>query len=97
MWKCQFSPDESFMITWNGNEDPKSKSMIVWDIKSGRKLRDFAYNPKEQGAWPCFKWSHDGSMFARKGPGVITVYSTPECKILNKKSLRVLLIYFIRL
>jgi len=88
VWKCQFSPDESFMISWNGNEDPKSKSMIVWDIKSGRKLRDFAYNPKEQGAWPCFQWSHDGSMFARKGPGVITVYSTPECKILNKKSLR---------
>lgn len=88
VWRCQFSPDESYMITWDGIEDPRSKSMIVWDIKSGRKLRDFAYQPKEHGAWPCFQWSHDGTMFARKGPGVITVYSTPECKILNKKSLR---------
>jgi len=88
VWRCQFSPDESYMITWDGTEDPRSKSMIVWDIKSGRKLRDFAYDPKEHGAWPCFQWSHDGNMFARKGPGVVAVYSTPECKLLNKKSLR---------
>ena len=54
----------------------------------GRELRRFAYNPIEQGAWPCFKWSHDGTMFARKGTGIIQVYKTPECKLLDKKSLR---------
>ena len=88
VWKCQFSPDERFMITWDGKEDARTKSVIVWDIKSGRKLRDFAYNPTEHGPWPCFQWSHDGEMFARKGPGVVAVYSTPDCKLLNKKSLR---------
>ena len=88
VWRVQFSPEESYMITWDGIEDPRRKSIIVWDVKSGRKLRDFAYDPKEHGAWPCFQWSHDGSMFARKGPGVVAVYSTPECKLLNKKSVR---------
>ena len=87
-WKLQFSPDESFLVSWNGSEDPREKSIIVWDVKSGRELRRFAYNPIEQGAWPCFKWSHDGTMFARKGTGIIQVYKTPECKLLDKKSLR---------
>lgn len=32
-WKLQFSPDESYMVSWNGSEDPREKSIIVWDVK----------------------------------------------------------------
>ena len=88
VWKLQFSPCERYLISWNGNEDPRVKSIIVWDVKSGKELKKFAYNPIEHGEWPCFKWSHDGNMLARKGEGIISVYTTPACKLLDKKSVR---------
>lgn len=51
---------------------------------------------REKTAWPVIKWSHDDKYFARlkekKGEEhhqAITVYSTPEFEVLDKKSIKV--------
>jgi translation initiation factor 3 subunit B len=42
--KVNFSPRENYMVTWDGHTDPSKKdAIIVWDVRSGKQLRKFAY------------------------------------------------------
>mmetsp|Transcript_14524 Transcript_14524/g.38857 ORF Transcript_14524/g.38857 Transcript_14524/m.38857 type:complete len:714 (+) Transcript_14524:27-2168(+) len=92
---ASFSPCERYLVTCTGleveHDNPKDpQSVIVWEVSTGRALRSFLGVPAGQKMeWPLFKWSHDGSMLARRGPGVISVYSSPDMGLLDKKSLKI--------
>eukprot|EP00164_Ancoracysta_twista_P002855 GFYU01003799.1.p1 GENE.GFYU01003799.1~~GFYU01003799.1.p1 ORF type:complete len:687 (-),score=239.15 GFYU01003799.1:170-2230(-) len=88
-----FSPCENYMVTFNGYEgdDPNApEPIIIWDARSGAKLRGFP-NVKEQAntAWPFFRWSPDDKYFARIQDETIKVFETPSMKLLDKKSISV--------
>lgn len=90
-----FSPCEQYLVTSNG-EDAQRKGgpecIIVWDIRSGKKLRGF---PKGNArTWPVFKWSFDDKYLARlsrdkTGTDQVSVYQTPDMGLLDKKSFKV--------
>jgi len=90
-----FSPCEKYLVTaspqWIGsNDNPKDpQCIIVWDIRSGKKLRGFASSNLNQ--WPIFKWSHDDKYFARIADdmNMISVYETPSMELLEKKSIKI--------
>ncbi|KYR01249.1 RNA-binding region RNP-1 domain-containing protein [Tieghemostelium lacteum] len=73
-----FSPDDNYMITFAPfpNENPKDpKSICVWDIRSGKKLKMFPSPPKEHFHWPAFTWSAKDQFFAKIQPGKgISIY-----------------------
>jgi uncharacterized protein with WD repeat len=62
---CQlldFSPCENYLVTisaqFQENDNPRDpQCIIVWDIRSGKKLRGFLSGGRTQ--WPAFLWSHD--------------------------------------
>ena len=98
-----FSPDERYLVTWNPLDPgrPDAENLIVWETRTGKRLRGFAHDPRdEHGApvaiqWPVFKWNHNGEYLARAGtkPGEhdsIMVYQTPSMKLLDKKSIKVM-------
>lgn len=87
-----FSPCEKYVVTaspqYQDNDNPKDpQCIIVWDIRSGKKLRGFLGGDK--GAWPLFKWSHDDKYIARIGEDSISVYETPNMDLLDKKSIKI--------
>ena len=63
----------------------------VYHIQSGNLLRAFPLYPdnfpQEDVPAPPFQWSHDDSYLARMGRDLISIYSTPSMKLLDKKSL----------
>jgi len=86
-----FSPCERYMVSispqFQLNDNAKDpQGIIVWDIRSGKKLRGFLTN--NQATWPAFLWSHDGKYLARLGQDVISVYETPGMDLLEKKSIK---------
>ena len=40
------------------------QTLIIWDVRTGHKMREFLANPAQDG-WPVFKWSHKDEYFAR--------------------------------
>ena len=59
-----FSPGEKYVVTCNFLDgDPRA--FVVWDVKSGRELRNFALTKTEGGQPHAFKWSHDDQFRAR--------------------------------
>lgn len=86
-----FSPCEKYMVSissqFSQNDNAKDpQGIIVWDIRSGKKLRGFPAPP--QSTWPVFLWSHDDKYLARLGADVISVYETPSMDLLEKKSIK---------
>eukprot|EP01117_Protostelium_nocturnum_P014876 TRINITY_DN570_c0_g1_i1.p1 TRINITY_DN570_c0_g1~~TRINITY_DN570_c0_g1_i1.p1 ORF type:complete len:666 (+),score=227.02 TRINITY_DN570_c0_g1_i1:78-2000(+) len=86
-----FSPCERYLITaspqYQTNDNPEDpQCIIVWDIRSGRKLRGFRGGSNTQ--WPVFKWSFDGNYIARVGEDVVSVYNVPAMDLLDKKSIK---------
>ena len=87
-----FSPGEKYVVTCNFLDgDPRA--FVVWDVKSGRELRNFALTKTEGGQPHAFKWSHDDQFLARAGKDktggdVVSVYTLPSMQLLDKKSLR---------
>eukprot|EP00948_MAST-09A_sp_MAST-9A-sp1_P003959 g3959.t1 len=64
VWKILFSPNEKYILTWNGETNPKVKNSIcVFDVRSGKPIRKFAY-PGGDVQWPFFVWSHDDRFLA---------------------------------
>ncbi len=81
--EIQFSPNEQYIMTWNGNENKNDKSICLWDRRNGKLLKEFKYDIAVQGPWPCFSWSHDDKYFARKGRDLIMVYESETCSLLR--------------
>lgn len=87
-----FSPKENYLVTLSSSfvetdttKDPQS--IIIWDIRSGKKLRGFPGGQTNQ--WPIFQWSFDDKYFARLGADLISVYETPSMSLLEKKSITI--------
>jgi len=85
-----FSPKENYLVTLSSafaetdtTKDPQS--IIIWDIRSGKKLRGFPGGQSNQ--WPIFQWSFDDKYFARLGTDLISVYETPSMSLIEKKSI----------
>ncbi|EMR11508.1 hypothetical protein PNEG_00521 [Pneumocystis murina B123] len=81
-----------------GSED-EGKSIIIWDIKTGVLLKSFNTSissgtdtdevPRKI-TWPMYKWSSDGSYFAKVTPGQhISVYETPSMTLVGKKHIKI--------
>ena len=88
-----FSPNEKYMLT--NNFDPVAKDAVkIFDVQTGRLLRAFALYPDgisageegEEVKAPAFQWSGDDKYIARLGKDLISVYTLPDCKLLEKKS-----------
>eukprot|EP01132_Coremiostelium_polycephalum_P008620 gene8620-10610_t len=63
-----FSPEDKYMVTFAPvlNDNPKDpRSIIFWDVRSGKRLRSFLAPPKEAFVWPAFQWSAKDRFFAR--------------------------------
>eukprot|EP00938_MAST-03A_sp_MAST-3A-sp1_P000860 g860.t1 len=90
----EFSPNENFMLTWNGATGKMNVEAIkLFDLKSGKCARAFPYThipSKDQ--WPNFKFSYDDKYFARvdkkQDVELISVFETSTCRLLDKKSIR---------
>ena len=85
--RMMFSPNEKYIVTWNGVQNNTDKeALIVWDVATGKKMRTFAV---AQGAqWPILSWSYDDTMFARETKDGICVFETPSMKMMEKKPIR---------
>lgn len=86
-----FSPQENYLLTNNMRRDDQ-QAIKVYHIQSGKLLRAFPLYPADfpQGEDippPPFQWSHDDQYLARMGKNLISIYSTPSMKLLDKKSL----------
>ena len=88
-----FSPQENYILTNNMRYDD-DQAIKVFNIQTGKLLRAFKLYPadieRDEGGEippPPFQWSHDDSHLARMGKDLISIYSTPSMKLLDKKSL----------
>eukprot|EP00041_Stephanoeca_diplocostata_P010259 m.162919 g.162919 ORF g.162919 m.162919 type:complete len:646 (-) comp18088_c0_seq1:138-2075(-) len=87
-----FSPSENYLITWSSDapaDAQNAQAVVVWDIKSGARLRDFDVGKEPE--WPVLKWSHDDKYAAKMKDNhqMITVYEAPSMSILDKRSLKI--------
>jgi len=87
-----FSPNEKYLVTYSPldfhtkSEEPKS--VCIFDVRTGVKKRGF--HADQRGlAWPYLKWSFDDKFFARISPDCLSVYETPVCGLLDKKSVKI--------
>jgi translation initiation factor 3 subunit B len=86
-----FSPQENYMITNNMRVDDDT-AIKVYNIQSGKLIRAFPLFPDnfprdDNIPPPPFQWSHDDNYLARMGKDLISIYSTPTMRLLEKKSL----------
>lgn len=86
-----FSPQENYMITNNMRFDDDA-AVKVYHVQSGKLLRAFPVYPdnfprEEDVPPPPFQWSHDDQYLARMGKNLISIYSAPSMRLLDKKSL----------
>eukprot|EP00127_Corallochytrium_limacisporum_P003623 Clim_evm11s151 gene=Clim_evmTU11s151 len=81
-----FSPQENYLVTYSSevvDEPGNPQSIIVWNIRTGEKMRAFPEGP-------VLKWSPDDKYFARLVPNEgIRIYETETFKLLDKKKLEV--------
>lgn len=81
----QFSPCEKYLITLFCG---KKQSLIFWDVRTGKLLREFDNLGEIHTQWPIFKWSHDDKYAARMAGGQnIYIYEMPSVRLLEKKPL----------
>jgi len=78
-----FSPCENFLVTWSPETD-QSCALIVWDVKTGAKMRAFPGAKEDiEMEWPAFRWSHDDALFARIGDDCIYCYESSTMKLIK--------------
>ena len=81
-----FSPCENYLVTWSPDSD-QSQALIVWDVKTGSKLRSFqGAKEGEDIMWPAFQWSFDDQFFGRLGDDCIYVYESSTMKLIKDKA-----------
>lgn len=87
-----FSSTEKYAVTWSDKaSNIEANRIVIWDVKTGQKVREFPGSVGKQDTWPAIRWSHDDKYFARlsdKDDG-ISVYEVPSFKMLDKKSIKV--------
>lgn len=99
--KLLFSPDEHYILTWNGCTDKTAlDSIILWNIRTGVAIHKFAYpnndllnnnnnnnniKTNSNRLWPVYKWSYDSKYLAVLGRNCIGVYSLPSVTLLDEK------------
>jgi len=86
-----FSPQENYILTNNMRWDDE-QAIKVYNIQTGKLLRTFSLYPdniqrSDECPPPPFQWSHDDAYLARMGKDLISIYSTPSMRLLDKKSL----------
>jgi translation initiation factor 3 subunit B len=86
-----FSPQENYLITSNLRKDDDT-AVKIFHLATGKLLRAFPLYPDNfpQGddvPPPPFLWSHDDQYVARMGKDLISIFSTPSMRLLEKKSL----------
>ncbi|KAG7338898.1 translation initiation factor eIF2A [Nitzschia inconspicua] len=88
-----FSPQENYLLTNNMRLDDET-AIKVYHIQSGKLMRAFPLFPDNFPRGdnnnippPPFQWSHDDNYLARMGQDLISIYSTPTMRLLDKKSL----------
>mmetsp|Transcript_3124 Transcript_3124/g.3525 ORF Transcript_3124/g.3525 Transcript_3124/m.3525 type:complete len:694 (+) Transcript_3124:107-2188(+) len=82
-----FSPEENFIITWNGRDDNTDpRALIIWDIKTGKELRSFKVFQGSE--WPIMRFSADDKYFARGTQDGISVFDSKTLKLLEKKPVK---------
>lgn len=76
--KIAFSPDEKYILSFNGDLHyaPTSENFIVWKTESGLKLRSFRAE-KEEG-WNSFCFSPCSGYLSRGCSNKIKVYELPS-------------------
>jgi translation initiation factor 3 subunit B len=79
----QFSPNEEFLLTWNGAEPGKDNAVRIFRVLSGETKRNCPTpvvsptNPSsEKDIFPHFLWSNDGKYFAECNESTIFVRDT---------------------
>ncbi|KAL6784025.1 EIF3B [Auxenochlorella protothecoides x Auxenochlorella symbiontica] len=107
--RVAFSADERYAYTFSevppaGPRDPPRFLLIVWDVRSGRKLRVFegpqaefavgaAARPDGGLAWDAFRWSGGAapgapSFLAHLKKGGVAVYESPDFGLVDRKSVK---------
>lgn len=95
-----FSPCEKYLVTFSpmaeSHGQPGAHAIVVWEVLTGQEKRSFSAD-RSAAVWPALRWSHNDKYFARlqrverkDGPvETISIYETPSCGLLDKKSLEV--------
>jgi len=86
-----FSPQENYILTNNMRYDDE-QAVKIYNIQTGKLLRAFPLYPDniqrhDEIPPPPFQWSHDDAYLARMGKDLVSIYSTPSMRLLDKKSL----------
>ncbi|CAB4054131.1 EIF3B [Lepeophtheirus salmonis] len=85
-----FSPNENYLVTFNARAVMGTEPCIViWETRTRTNKRIFNVDASVLNDWPIFLWSHNDKYFARISEGVLSVYETPSCGLLDKKSIKV--------
>ena len=88
-----FSPEDKYLVTYSPTPTPEHKTVIIWDVRTGHKMREFLADPHQDG-WPVFKWSHQDEYFARierKSPreSAIAVYCADTQRLLDNQRIMI--------
>lgn len=82
---CEFSPDEKYLVTWNGaqRDSGDSKAYKMWEVTTGQCLMEKACpssNPAGDGvSFPHFLFSPDSKFFCRCTEREVAVHTLPDC------------------
>lgn len=81
--QIEFSPNETYVITWDGSPSQlrNEKAVRIWKVMTGELLRQFPTpaNSPRGGEYPHFFFSHDDRYVARMGEKELCVYQM-ECE-----------------
>ncbi|EDO06280.1 eukaryotic translation initiation factor 3 subunit family protein [Babesia bovis T2Bo] len=89
--KVSFSPDEEYLLTWDGtsDSDKSDNSVCIWHVITGEKL--YSFSSREISTMGTdvlrFLWNHNGKYIARLNPSTdgneILVYQLPEMELIR--------------
>lgn len=93
----EFSPDEEYMLTWNGShpDEGDSEAIKIWHTRTGELARGCPTphrGPNYTEEWPLMTWSPDGKYLARTNGTDIFLYGAPTFQsLMNEKGQRVVI------
>eukprot|EP00456_Euglypha_rotunda_P008698 TRINITY_DN1176_c0_g1_i6.p1 TRINITY_DN1176_c0_g1~~TRINITY_DN1176_c0_g1_i6.p1 ORF type:complete len:585 (-),score=123.20 TRINITY_DN1176_c0_g1_i6:25-1551(-) len=79
--RLEFSPLNSFVITWEGRIQKGEPNMHVWDLSTGKIAKSFHQKEeKQRGQWPPFAWTSDEKLFGHVVTNQVNVYDGKSFK-----------------